>query len=58
MEEEILTEDVVAIEGKKYRNGYSKRYIRYVLDRDDVGENVIVTGIADKLLTEDCICMK
>ena len=58
MEEEILTEDMVTIEGKMYRNGYSKRYIRYVLDRDDVGENVIVTGIAEKLLTEDCICLK
>lgn len=58
LEEEILTEDMVTLEGKEYRTGYSKRYIRYVLDREDVGENVIVTGVADKLLTEDCICLK
>ena len=57
-EEEILTEDMVTIDGHSYRSGYSKRYIRYVLDRDDVGENVIVTGIAEKLLTDDCICLK
>ncbi len=57
-EEEVLTEDVITINGKEYRNGYSKRYVRYVLDRDNVGENVIVTGIAESLLTEDCICLK
>ena len=58
LEEEILTEDMITLDGKEYRSGYSKRYIRYVLDRNDVGENVIVTGIAEKLLTEDCICLK
>ena len=58
LEEEILTEDMITIGENAYRTGYSKRYIRYVLDREDVGENVIVTGVADKLLTEDCICLK
>lgn len=58
LEEEILTEDMVMLNGKEYRSGYSKRYIRYVLNRDDVGENVIVTGIAEKLLSKDCICLK
>ena len=57
-EEEILTEDNITIDGKVYRSGYSKRYIRYVLDDKNVGENVVVTGIADKLSVEDCICLK
>ena len=57
-EEEILTEDNITIDGKVYRSGYSKRYIRYVLDDKNVGENVVVTGIADKLSGEDCICLK
>lgn len=57
-EEEILTEDKITIDGKVYRSGYSKRYIRYILDDKNVGENVVVTGIADKLSGEDCICLK
>ena len=57
-EEEILTEDKIVVDGRKFRSGYSKCYIRYILDDKNVGENVVVTGIADKLSGEDCICLK
>ena len=57
-EEEILTEDIVTLDKNVYRSGYSKRYIRYLLKDKNVGENVIVTGIAEKLLGEDCLCLK
>jgi len=57
-EEEILTEDKIVVDGREFRSGYSKRYIRYILDDKNVGENVVVTGIADKLSGEDCICLK
>lgn len=58
LEEEILTEDKMVIDGTAYRSGYSKRYVRYVLPEDTVGENVIVTGRAGKLLNDECICLK
>lgn len=56
--EEILTEDIVTVDGIPYRSGYSKRYVRYVLPVDEADENVIVSGCAGNLLNEEYICLK
>lgn len=56
--EEVLTEDIVTVDGTLYRSGYSKRYVRYVLPMDEADENVIVSGYAGNLLNEEYICLK
>lgn len=57
-EEEILTEDLIRIDGKTYRSGYGKRYIRYAMDANEVEENRIIIGSGEYLLNEDCIRLK
>jgi len=57
-EEEILTEDMVTIDGISYRSGYSKRYVRYIMSSENMGENVIVNGRAGNLFGEEYICLK
>lgn len=57
-EEEILTEDMVMIDGNSYRSGYSKRYVRYIMSQENIGENLIVNGRAGNLFGEEYICLK
>ncbi len=57
-EEEVLTEDLIQIDGKTYRSGYGKRYIRYAMDANGVEENRIIIGSGECLLNEDCIRLK
>jgi len=57
-EEEVLTEDLLQVDGKTYRSGYGKRYVRYAMNANGVEENRIISGIGECLLNEDCIQLK
>ena len=57
-EEEVLTEDLLQVDGKTYRSGYGKRYVRYAMDANGVEENRIISGIGECMLNEDCIQLK
>lgn len=57
-EEEVLTEDLIQIDGRTYRSGYGKRYVRYAMNANGVEENRIISGIGECMLNEDCIQLK
>ena len=60
-EAEVLLEEPITIDGKRYMIGHTKEYVKVVVPYDetrtDLVKNSFVTGIMKEFLTDEVICL-
>ena len=49
---EILTEEKVCIGGRQYISGYTREYLRCLMEAGDIGQNELISGTAKEIFIE------
>lgn len=52
---EILTEEKITIGGRQYINGYTREYVRCLIEAGDIGKNELISGTAKEIFNEKAI---
>lgn len=57
-EKEVLMEEKAVIGGEEYLTGYTREYVKAAIPWDDSKKGVLVTGIFEKMLTDEVVLIK